>query len=212
MKNIFKQLRRTVVWRTLLIIFVVALAMGGYVYYEKNRDRIFIDMSLVSAQIVTIAPALPEKLIEQDVYEGKMIKKGDPIAKTDSQTLLAETDGLIIMANNQIGGLVSGQNPIAQIINLTDMRIAGTIDENKGLNQVKVGQVASFTVDALPGREFFGYVDEISPSAKQTQLAFFISSERPTQQFVVYARFDANKYPEIKNGMSAKMTVYTKTK
>lgn len=212
MKNISKQLRRTIVWRTLLSILVVVLVLGGYIYYEKNRDRIFIDTSIVSAQVITIAPAQPEKLIEQDAYEGERIKKGDPIAKTDSETFFAETDGLIILANNQIGGLVSSQSPIAQLINLTDMRIAGTIDENKGLNQIRVGQVASFTVDALPGREFFGYVDEISPSAKQTQLAFSISSERPTQQFVVYARFDANKYPEIKNGMSAKMTVYTKTK
>jgi multidrug resistance efflux pump len=212
MKNIFKQLKRTIVWRTLLIILVVGLVVGGYVYYEKNRDRIFIDTSLVSATIVTIGPAAPEKLTEQDAYEGERINKGDTIAKTDSQTFFADTDGLIVLANNQIGGIVSQQNPIAQLINLSDMRIAGTIDENKGLNQVKIGQVASFTVDALPGREFFGYVDEISPSAKQTQLAFSISSERPTQQFVIYARFDASKYPEIKNGMSAKMTVYTKTK
>lgn len=212
MKNIFKQLKRTIVWRTLLIILVVVLAIGGFVYYEKNRDRIFIDTSLVSAQVINIAPVAAGKLIEQNVYEGERIKKGDLIAKTDSQTFFADTDGLIILANNQIGGIVSGQNPIAQLINLSDMRIAGTLDENKGLDHVKVGQVASFTVDALPGRDFFGYVDEISPSAKQTQLAFSISSERPTQQFVVYVRFDANKYPEIKNGMSAKMTVYTKTK
>lgn len=212
MKNIFKQLKRPVVWRTLLVILVAVLVIGGYVYYEKNRDRIFIDTSIVSAQVITIAPVVPEKLIEQDAYEGERIKKGDMIAATDSQTLFAETDGLIILANNQIGGIVSAQNPIAQIIDLSDMRIAGTLDENKGLDQVKTGQVVSFTVDALPGREFFGYVDEISPSAKQTQLAFSISSERPTQQFVVYARFDANKYPEIRNGMSAKMTVYTKIK
>lgn len=212
MKNIFKQLRRTIVWRTLLIILVVFLVTGGYVYYEKNRDRVFIDNSLVSAQTVTVAPVAPQKLTEIGVYEGEQVKKGDQIAKTDSQTLFADTDGLIIMANNQIGGIVSQQNPVAQLINLSDMRIAGTIDENKGLNQVKIGQVASFTVDALPGREFFGYIDEISPSAKQTQLAFSISSERPTQQFVIYVRFDANKYPEIKNGMSAKMTIYTKTK
>lgn len=212
MKNILKQLKRTIVWRTLLIILAVILATGGYVYYEKNRDRIFIDTSLVSAQVVNIAPVAAGKLIEQDVYEGERIKKGDLIAKTDSQTFFADTDGLVIMANNQIGGVVSAQNPIAQLVNLSDMRIAGTLDENKGLDHLSIGQVASFTVDALPGREFFGYVDEISPSAKQTQLAFSISSERPTQQFVVYVRFDANKYPEIKNGMSAKMTVYTKTK
>jgi multidrug efflux pump subunit AcrA (membrane-fusion protein) len=97
------------------------------------------------------------------------------------------------------------------MINFADMRVAGTIDENKGLDKVKIGQTVSFTVDALPGTTFWGYVDEISPTAKQTQLQFSVSSERPTQQFLVYARFNSYAYPQIKNGMSAKMTVYTNT-
>jgi multidrug resistance efflux pump len=97
------------------------------------------------------------------------------------------------------------------MINFADMRVTGTIDENKGLDSVKIGQIVSFTVDALPGEIFWGYIDEISPTAKQTQLQFSVSSERPTQQFLVYARFNAYAYPQIKNGMSAKMTVYTNT-
>jgi hypothetical protein len=91
------------------------------------------------------------------------------------------------------------------------MRIAGTIDENKGLDKVKIGQVVAFTVDALPNQTFWGYVDEIGVTSKQTALQFSVSSERPTQQFLIYARFNAYKYPQIKNGMSAKMTVYTNT-
>jgi multidrug resistance efflux pump len=79
------------------------------------------------------------------------------------------------------------------------------------LDQIKVGQVVSFTIDAFPGKTYWGYVDEVAPTAKTSQLSFSISSERPTQQFIVYARFNSAKYPEIKNGMSAKMTVYTKT-
>jgi hypothetical protein len=42
-------------------------------------------------------------------------------------------------------------------------------------------------------------------------LQFSVSSERPTQQFLIYARLNAYAYPQIKNGMSAKMTVYTNT-
>jgi multidrug resistance efflux pump len=106
---------------------------------------------------------------------------------------------------------VSTQTQLVQLINTNNIRVAGTLGENKGLNQIRVGQVTSFTVDAFPGKMYWGYVDEISPSAKQTQLSFSISSERPTQQFVIYAKFNAAQYPEIKNGMSAKMTVYTKT-
>ena len=60
------------------------------------------------------------------------------------------------MANNQIGSIVSSQNPVVQLIQEPDLRVAGTLDENKGLDNVRVGQVASFTVDALPGQDILG--------------------------------------------------------
>lgn len=211
MKKLFQSLRNPKVLKKVILALLVLAVFCGVVYFEAKRDRVFIDNSLIDAPIINISPNTSGKLLEIDVYEGQKIKKGDTLAVVGSQTLHADTDGLIIMANEQIGALLNSQTPVAQMINLSDMRVAGTIDENKGLSDVRVGQVASFTVDALPGETFWGYVDEVSPSAKQTQLSFSISSERPTQQFVVYVKFDANKYPEIKNGMSAKITVYTGT-
>jgi hypothetical protein len=38
---------------------------------------------------------------------------------------------------------------------------------------------------------------------------FNISDERPTNQFAVYVRFDPAQYPQLKNGMSARIWVYT---
>jgi multidrug resistance efflux pump len=199
------------VLRVLVIIIVIALTISGYAYIQLTSGRVFIDNSLVSDPISDIAPANPGTLQEMDVYEGENVKKGQILAVIGGQPIYANEDGLIIQTNNQIGSIVSSVNPPIQMIDPSQMRIAGTIDENKGLSDIKVGQVVSFTIDALPGKTFWGYVDEIGPSAKQTALAFSISSERPTQQFVVYARFDSQKYPEIKNGMSAKMAVFTNT-
>lgn len=212
MKNNLKKIRDPKILRAIVLIATVLFVAGGMFFWQIRQGRVVIDDSLVQDPITSIGPATPGKLTEIDIYENELVKKGDPIAVVNGTTLYADTAGLIIMANNQIGSIVSAQNPVAQMIDPSTMRIAGTLDENKGLSDVKVGQVVSFTVDALPEKTFWGYVDEISPSAKTTQVAFSISSERPTQQFVVYARFDAGKYPEIKNGMSAKMTVYTNTK
>jgi len=211
MKNIFAKIKNPKVLRVLVIIVVIALTISGYAYMQLTTGRIFVDNSLVSDPISNIAPVTAGTLQEMDVYEGQSVKKGQILSVVGGQPVYADQDGLIIQTNNQIGSIVSATNPVAEMIDPSQMRIAGTIDENKGLNELKVGQVVSFTVDALPGKTFWGYVDEISPSAKQTALAFSISSERPTQQFVVYARFDSKKYPEIKNGMSAKMTVFTNT-
>lgn len=194
----------------LVVIFAIAVIVG-WVFFEFLGDRVFIDNSLIDTPVVSIVPSVPGILTDMRINEGQIVHKGDIIATVNGEPVFTDSGGVVTMADQAIGSSVSSPTPIAQIINPSQMRVAGTIDENKGLNDIKVGQVVSFTIDALPGRTFWGYVDSISSSAKQTQLAFSISSERPTQQFIVYAKFNAAAYPDIKNGMSAKMTVFTKT-
>lgn len=214
MKNIkdrIAKLRDPKVLRVIIISGVVILLLAVFLYYEKTKDRISIEDSLIQAPIISISPDVQGKILDVKVYDGEKVKKGDAVAVVGTKTLNAYEDGLIVSTNRTIGGIANPQVPVVQMINFSDMRVAGTLDETKGLSRVKVGQPVSFTVDALPGKTFWGYVDEISPTAKQTQLQFSVSSERPTQQFIIYARFDAGNSPSIKNGMSAKMTLYTNT-
>jgi multidrug resistance efflux pump len=209
MKNLFSKIRKNL--RLLLAVILIAIVVGGFYYWQIRKGRIFIDDSLINATIINVAPTTAGRLLEMEVQEGKFVKKGDTIAIVGGETIRSTVDGLVVMVNNQIGGSLTPQNSVAQLIDPSQMRIVGTIDENKGLNKLRVGQVASFTVDAYPGQTFWGFVDEVSPTAKQTQLSFSISSERPIQQFQVYVRFPASKYPMLKNGMSAKLTVFTST-
>lgn len=211
MKKLINQLRNPQVIKTGLTIFICLLVFGGTLFYLKSKDRVKIENSLVAAPVIPVAPQLPGKLTDIYVSDGQRVKRGDILAAVGSEFLRAYSNGIIIETSKQIGALVNAQTPPVKMINPSDIRISGTVDENKGLNQIKVGQIVSFTIDALPGKTFWGYVDEVAETAKQTQLSFSISSERPTQQFEVFARFDAAAYPEIKSGMSAKMTVYTKT-
>ena len=210
MKNIFSKLKSNL--RVLITIVLIVIIVGGFYYWQIRKDRVFIDNSQINATLITVSPTTTGRLFEIDAKEGKFLKKGDTIAVVGSETIRSTTDGLVVMVNNQAGGSFTPQNPVAQIVDPSQMRIAGTIDENKGLNKLRVGQIASFSVDAFPGQRFWGFVDEIAPTAKQTQLSFSISSERPTQQFQIYVRFPANQYPQLKNGMSAKLTIFTATK
>lgn len=211
MKKFFSLFKNKAFLKGLGIFLIIVLVIGSYIVYEIVSGRIFIDDSLIQTPIITVSPSVSGKVQEMDVIEGQHVQKGDQLAIVGSEALRADTDGIVITAPDMTGSSVTPATQLIQMIQPVDMRVAGTIDENKGLNEIKVGQVVSFTVDALPGQTFWGYVDEISPTAKTSQLSFSISSERPTQQFVVYARFDAAKYPQILNGMSAKMVVYTKT-
>lgn len=211
MKNIISKLKNRKVIRTLVAFVIIVIIVAGFYFLETKTGRVLIDNAQVEAPIISVSPTTGGRLLELDVEEGKPVKKGDIIAIVGSETIRSTTDGLVIMANNQVGGSLTPQDPVAQLIDTSQIRVVGTIDENKGLDELQVGQVSSFTVDAYPGKTFWGYVDQISPTAKQTQLAFSISSERPTQQFQAYIRFPAAKYPQLKNGMSAKLTIFTKT-
>ncbi len=197
--------------RVFILVALIIIILAGGLYYLKKEGRVNIDDSLIQAPIINITSQNPGNLNEVDVVENQTVKNGDLLAVVGTQPLRSQTDGIIIQTNKQIGSVITSATTVVQMINPDDFRIVGTLDENKGLKDVKVGQVAQFSVDAFPGQTFWGYVDGVSGTAEQTQVAFSISNARPTQQFNVFVRFDANKYPQIKNGMSAKLTIFTNT-
>lgn len=211
MKNLmtkFKDPKFLKVFGGILLVIIIAVL---YIVFEKTTGRVFIDNSVIQAPVITVTPAISGTVKEIDVKEGQKVEAGDVLAIVESDIIRTDTDGLVIAAPDLTGSNVNPQTQLIQMIRPVNMRVSGTIDENKGLDQIKVGQVASFTVDALPGKTFWGYIDEISPSAVSPAFSFSTSTERSTQQFTIYARFDTPSYPMIKNGMSAKMVVYTKT-
>lgn len=210
-KNFFARFKDKNFRKVFIVVAAIILAAAGIFYFFKREGRVFIDDSLIQAPVISLNPQAGGILNEVDVTENQAVKKGDLLAVVGTQSLRALTDGVITQTSKQIGSTANAATNIVQMINPDDFRVVGTLDENKGLKDIRVGQVASFTVDAFPGDIFWGYVDEVSPTAKQTQIAFSISNERPTQQFNVYVRFDSGKYPQLKNGMSAKLTVYTNT-
>ena len=209
MKKVFKNRK---ILKIAGIVCLLILLGGIYIYFKETSGKIYIDNSLIQTPIITISPSSSGKVQEIDVKEGDIVQNGDTLAVVGSETLRAPIDGLIISASDLTGSNVNAQTQLIQMIRPVNIRVSGTIDENKGLNDIRVGQVVSFTVDALPGNTYWGYVDEISPSANAQAFSFSTSTERPTQQFTIYAKFDSSSYPEIKNGMSAKMVVYTKTR
>ena len=179
MKKIFLILKDKK-YRKILVItgmFVLFIFICLYIFFLKTTGRIFIDKSQVQAPMITISPSLIGKVQEIDVKEGQYVNTGDILAIVGSETLRAQTDGLIISASDLTGSAVNQATQLIQMIQPINLRVTGTIDENKGLNDIKVGQTVSFTIDALPGNTYWGYVDEISPSA--VAAAFSFSSTKP---------------------------------
>ncbi len=135
------------------------------------------------------------------------------LREVGNEIVEAQTSGEIVSVDQNIGEYenpLTGKANVATMIDPTQLRVVGELDENKGLSDVAVGDSAMFTVDAFGGQQFQGVVDEVAPTSNAGSVVFDISDQRPTNQFDVYVRFDPMKYPQLKNGMSARIWVYTK--
>ena len=190
---------------------VVVGAVGAGLYYYVNAKTVYIDMSQITAPLINLSPVNSGVLEEVYVNVGDTVAVNSPIARVGIEIVKAKAAGEIVSVDNNIGqyiNVMTGQGTAATMIDPTQLRVVGNLDENKGLADVHVGDAATFTVDAFGSQVFKGVVDEVSPTSNQSDVVFNISNQRPTNQFAVKVRFDPTQYPQLKNGMSAKIWVY----
>jgi multidrug resistance efflux pump len=198
-------------WIQSLISFVLIFgALAGFLFWQENKDTVFIENSTLDAPIVNLSPTLPGILNALYVKEGDHVSANAQIALVGSQIISTENDGIVASAPVVLGSYFSPGQTVVSIVNIEEMKVVGQIDETKGLSSLKAGQRATFTVDAFSGKSYDGIVDQISPVSNDNGIVFSISDKRPVKKFDVKIRFNTTAYPELKSGMSAKVTVYTK--
>lgn len=191
------------------IIVVGGLGTGLYLYVSGKTVNI--DKSQIEAPLINLSPSNSGQLEQIFVSVGDTVTEDEPVARVGNEIVKAKTDGQIVSVNQNIGqylNTMTGAATVATMIDPTQLRVVGNLDENKGLADVKVGDAATFTVDTFGSKKYKGVVDEVSPSAEADSVVFSVSDERPTNQFAVKVRFDPEQYPELKNGMSARIWVY----
>lgn len=200
--------------RVLFIAAFIVLVIGGGIaattYFAATSKTISIETSLISAPLVDLSPTAPGTLKAVFVSEGQVIPANTVVAQVDTELIKSTAGGLVVTVNNDIGKLVAPNSPVVVMIDPAQLRVVGRIDENKGLAQIQVGDPVAFTVDAFGGQSFAGVVDSIAPTSNQSGIMFNISSQRQVQQFDIKARYDTSAYPQLKNGMSARMWIYTR--
>jgi multidrug resistance efflux pump len=196
--------------RNVGIVVVALIIAGGGLYYETSSTKVSIDNSTISAPVISLSPTVAGDLKAVYVNEGDEVPANTVVAQVGNELLKTQVAGLITQVNRQIGTSFNPGTAVVTMVDPTQLRVVGQLDENKGLDRIQVGQPATFTVDAFGGKTYQGVVDEVSPSAESTSVVFNISDQRATQIFDVKVRFDSTQYPELKNGMSAKITVVTK--
>lgn len=190
------------------IIVIILAGIGGLIYWNIVSARIYIETASVSAPVTNLTPTVGGTLQQVYANVGDLVNMSSPIARVGNELIKAKSAGQILSINTNVGASFGPGQTVATMINPNDLRVVGQVQEDKGLSQIEVGQSAIFTVDAFGSKEYSGIVDEISPTSNQGDIVFNISGTRQEMNFDVKIRFDEAQYPELKNGMSAKIWIY----
>ncbi|MDR3547665.1 MAG: efflux RND transporter periplasmic adaptor subunit [Candidatus Pacebacteria bacterium] len=196
----------------LMVAAAIILVLGGGIGCSSllgvESNRVYIEKSAIDAPSIPLAPTTSGTLQQVYVSVGDTIAPNTVVAEVGTQLIKSTIGGLVISTDTDIGSLVSTGTPVVTMIDPTQLQVDGQLEEDKGLADVAVGDRAIFTVDAFPGKTFTGVVSEVSPTSHASDVVFQVSDQRQEQNFDVKVAYDITKYPELRNGMSAKIWVY----
>ncbi len=190
-------------------ITVAVLLLAGVLLYKSLRASIAIDRARIEAPIIAIGPETAGTLEEVYVHPGDIVTAGQNLARVGSEILSAKRDGIILDTTNTPGQVFAPSQAVLHMIDPNELRVVGTIKENEGLADIAASNPVQFTVDAFEGKSFVGEVERVSPTSQESGVVFSISDKREVKEFEVTVRYDVAAHPEFKNGMSAKLKVYT---
>ncbi len=195
--------------QSVISIVIIFGVLAVFLIWLSVKNTISVENSYLDAPVANISPTTPGMLNEIYVKEGDIVAPNSQIAVVGSEILYSKNGGIVSSAPEVTGSYYSPGQTVISIVDDSQMKVIGSVDETKGLKDIVAGERATFTVDAFPGKTYEGIVEEVSPVSEDTGVVFSISDNRPVKKFDIKVSFDDSKYPELKSGMSAKITVYT---
>lgn len=190
-----------------LIIGIIVAIIGITIWIRIEHSRIYVEKSVITAPVIELSPQTNGILQQVYVHEGDIVNENAIIARVGNEIVKTKTSGQVVFTLNTVGSLINRGTVVARLVHPQDLRVDGHVQENKGLSNIHVGQTAIFTVDAFGSKQYTGVVDEVADTSRSGDIVFSISDKRAQQDFDAKVRFDVHAYPELKNGMSAKIWV-----
>jgi len=197
--------------RAIVGLALILAAIGGAIiaYLAVSSKSVYIEKSTVQAPEIDLAATTAGTLESMFVKAGDPVTANEVVARVGDELIKSKVAGIVTKADASVGQAYNPGQTVVAMIDPSALRIVGQLDENKGLDRIHVGQYATFTVDAFGSKQYSGIVDSVSPEAESGSVVFTISDQRQEQVFDVKVRFDQSAYPELKNGMSARLWIYT---
>jgi len=167
---------------------------------ERDKAQTALEGARAQVQVAEAQAKNSEALVRQ-----RKAQVAQARVDLNRTAIRSPVDGIVVKRSVDTGQTVAAslQAPELFIIarNLTDMQVETSIDE-ADVGRLRVGQKASFTVDAFPGRNFEGEVMQVRKAAQ-------VVSNVVTYTVIVSA---ANPQLNLLPGMTANVRVVTAQK
>ncbi len=123
--------------------------------------------------------------------EAAVARLQDKLRQTD---ITAPFDGVVVKEHTEVGQWLNRGDPVVELLDLSTVDVIVPVPE-RHIAQVRRGESASLTLDALPGRSFTGQISQVIPQANAESRTFPIKVQV------------ANPDGLIKSGMFARVTL-----
>ena len=177
-------------------------AKQTYEYCKRNYER---DKALHEKQLISdyeFETTKKDYLVAKASYEKSQSDRVKAARNLSYAEIYSPIDGIVMSREVEVGQTVVSNMSVANlfvIADLDNMRVVADVDE-ADIGSVKVGQNASFTVDAYPNDVFAGKVTQvrINPTTTSNVVTYevLISTENPEHKLIP--------------GLTANITINTK--
>jgi multidrug resistance efflux pump len=167
-------MKNSIIASVLVALIVIAAGAGVLFYTNENLNYISTEEAKIQGDISTVTTTANGTITQWNIKNNQELKKGDVIAVIQpidpagtTVQVVAPTDGTVLQSKGAVGQVVSAGTPLAMTTPLNRLYVIANIEETE-LQDIKVGSDVKVMVDAFPGSEFSGKVEEISEATTST--------------------------------------------
>lgn len=180
-------------------------------YTQKTISSTEHDRALAAVQTLEKTTASARSQYDL-LLAGTRVEKLDAaraaLAEADAQlrelTVVSPTNCVLELLSVKVGDVVAPNREVATLL-LTDHLWVRVFVPEPWLGRVKLGDAAAVRVDAFPGRDFQGAIEQIARAAEFTPRNVQTTEERVKQVFGVKVRLDPAS-GDLRAGMAADVT------
>jgi HlyD family secretion protein len=167
---------------------------------QQQFDALRADAAAAAARLAAVRAAPSDAAAAREAVDAALATQAE-------LTLVAPADGIVLVRYADPGEVLITGAPVVSIGLVRRPWIRAYVGE-RDIGRVKVGQDATVSVDAYPGRNFHGRIVEISPRAEFTPRAALTERERADLVFGIKVEpADGDGGGRLKAGMPVTLEI-----